>query len=197
VATHRRLRKLRVSELARRVGVTPSLISQIERGNSRPSVATLFALAEALDVSVDVFADRVPPRAPAPGPEDGEQLAAPPVVSNRHVVRKEDRRSITIEGGIRWEMLTPASAQNVEFLELVYQGGAQSNPTLYTHPGIELVLVLAGLFHVYLGFEVYELAEGDSISFASTLPHRYVNPTDGVSRAVTVIIDAEVAASNL
>src|SRR5262249_25713773 len=58
VATYRNLRELRVSELARLVGVTPSLISQIERGNSRPSVATLFALAEALDVPVDVFADR-------------------------------------------------------------------------------------------------------------------------------------------
>src|SRR4051812_44780761 len=61
VATYRRQRKLKVSELAREIGVTPSLISQIERGNSRPSVATLFALAEALDVSVDVFAGRNPP----------------------------------------------------------------------------------------------------------------------------------------
>ena len=55
---HRNLRKMRVSELARAVGVTPSLISQIERGTTGPSVATLFALAEALDISVDVFANR-------------------------------------------------------------------------------------------------------------------------------------------
>ena len=37
------------------VGVSPSLISQIERGQSQPSVATLFALAESLDVPVDAF----------------------------------------------------------------------------------------------------------------------------------------------
>ena len=55
VASYRKDRQLKVSELARMVGVSPSLISQIERGQSQPSVATLFALAESLDVPVDAF----------------------------------------------------------------------------------------------------------------------------------------------
>jgi transcriptional regulator with XRE-family HTH domain len=46
---------VRVVELARQVGVTPSLISQIERGLSRPSVSTLFAIAQALNMTVDAF----------------------------------------------------------------------------------------------------------------------------------------------
>jgi transcriptional regulator with XRE-family HTH domain len=50
LAVHRTRRAMKVSELARHVGVSPSLISQIERGQSRPSVSTLFGLAEALDV---------------------------------------------------------------------------------------------------------------------------------------------------
>src|SRR5947207_9470591 len=102
---HRNLRKMRVSELARAVGVTPSLISQIERGNSRPSVATLFALAEALDVSVDVFSGRAassPARAPdqAAGSTREPHAAAHP--EHRYVVRKGERRSITIDGGVTW-----------------------------------------------------------------------------------------------
>jgi transcriptional regulator with XRE-family HTH domain/quercetin dioxygenase-like cupin family protein len=56
---------MRVAELAREVGVTPSLISQIERGLSRPSVSTLFAIAQALDVPVDAFF-REPPSLGAP-----------------------------------------------------------------------------------------------------------------------------------
>jgi transcriptional regulator with XRE-family HTH domain len=48
-------RGVKVSALARAVGVSPSLISQIERGQSRPSVSTLFELAQALDVPVDAF----------------------------------------------------------------------------------------------------------------------------------------------
>src|SRR5215475_15356151 len=75
LAAHRGQRGMRVAELAREVGVTPSLISQIERGMSRPSVSTLFAIAQALDVPVDAFF-REPPQpaaAAAPGglPEPG------------------------------------------------------------------------------------------------------------------------------
>src|ERR687891_316916 len=76
VATHRKDRHLKVSELARMVGVSPSLISQIERGQSQPSVATLFALAESLDVPVDAFFVKednsgAPPE-PRPAPERTE-----------------------------------------------------------------------------------------------------------------------------
>src|SRR5215831_8902500 len=73
LAAHRGQRGMRVAELAREVGVTPSLISQIERGMSRPSVSTLFAIAQALDVPVDAFF-REPPQPdgpPGPGRADG------------------------------------------------------------------------------------------------------------------------------
>jgi transcriptional regulator with XRE-family HTH domain len=197
VAMHRNLRKMRVSELARAVGVTPSLISQIERGSTRPSVATLFALAEALDVSVDVFADRAAGDAPEPAPATAQALAPRSARESRYVVRRPDRRSIAIDGGIRWELLSPETEPDVEFLELVYEPHAESSPTLYRHPGKELVRVVAGAFEIHIGFDVFRLEEGDSIVFPSSLPHRYVNPTDSVSTALTVIVlDAEPGASD-
>ena len=55
VTAHRLSRQLRVTELARAAGISPSLLSQIEKGRSRPSVSTLFAIAEALQVPVDSF----------------------------------------------------------------------------------------------------------------------------------------------
>ena len=210
---------MKVSQLAREVGVTPSLISQIERGNSRPSVPTLFALAEALDVSVDVFAGRDPNAStvtepapePAPAPQvqtvipaaalasiarDPHTTAPPPEDEQRYFVHRKDRRSIAIAGGVSWEMLTPSRRGDVEFLELVYQPHAESNEVLYRHPGFEMVLVLTGRFDIHIGFDIYELTEGDSIAFPSSLPHRYVNPTDTESHAVTVIVrDAITAAS--
>src|SRR5215469_8678905 len=72
LAAHRSQRRMRVAELAREVGVTPSLISQIERGLSRPSVSTLFAIAQALDVPVDAFFREPPP--PSAGAQAGEPL---------------------------------------------------------------------------------------------------------------------------
>jgi transcriptional regulator with XRE-family HTH domain len=197
VASCRKDRQLKVSELARMVGVSPSLISQIERGQSQPSVATLFALAESLDVPVDTFflkegdSGSAGEQGPQPGRAEAAEAPAPApggAPGRRYVVRRDARAAISIEGGVLWERLTPETLPHVDFLELIYQPGAESNPELYRHPGTEMILVLSGRFHIYVGFERYELEEGDSIHFPSSFPHRYVNPTDEVSRAVTVIL---------
>jgi transcriptional regulator with XRE-family HTH domain len=208
-------RGVKVSALARAIGVSPSLISQIERGQSRPSVSTLFDLAQALDVPVDAFfRDGVPaaaeegapaaesaPAAPAPAPSAPMPAVAarnlgaaerPVAVPDRHrhryLVRSDERDVIEIEGGVRWESLTPRPLDELEFLELVYEARAESSPRLYRHPGTEMVLVLSGRLDIHVGFERYELGPGDSIHFPSSMPHRYVNPTDETARAVTVIL---------
>ncbi len=242
LALHRGRRGMRVAELAREVGVTPSLISQIERGQSRPSVSTLFALAQALDVPVDAFfrepaadaphAAALPggdPGADGPGPgraggadaggadtggagasgagaggpgagaagaalEAGaDQQAAPagaglPSAASRYVVRRGNRAAIDIDGGVRWERLTPETLGHLDFFELVYAPGAESNPTLYSHPGTEMVLVLTGSMQISVGFETYWLEPGDSMQFPSSVPHRYANPGTVTARAVTVIL---------
>ena len=198
LAAHRARRGVKVSALARQIGVSPSLISQIERGQSRPSVSTLFALAEALEVPVDAFfrdGDAEPPPEPARLGlvVDGEPLVpdSPEPASNRpdrHVVRRGDRSAIDIEGGVRWERLTPAPLDDLEFMELVYGPGAESHASLYRHPGMEMVLVLSGKLVIFLGFDHHELDAGDSICFPSTQPHRYLNPTEETTRAVTVIL---------
>lgn len=189
LAAHRAERGLRVAGLAREIGVTPSLISQIERGQSRPSVSTLFALAQALNVPVDAFFREPPAASP---PAAGDQV--PPPGPDRHpaearyVVRQGKRATIDIEGGVRWERLTPETMPHLDFFELVYGPGAESNPTLYSHPGTEMVLMLGGSLDISVGFGTYRLAPGDSMEFPSSLPHRYANPDGTEARAVTVIM---------
>jgi transcriptional regulator with XRE-family HTH domain len=205
-ATHRigaRLARLRsergikVSALARAIGVSPSMISQIERSQSRPSVSTLFELSKALDVPVDAFfrdaaEDRAaPPSAPVPASpppasDDAEAPAGRP--RHRYLVRADERDVIEIEGGVRWESLTPRPLEELDFLELVYEGHAESARRLYRHPGTEMVLLLSGRLDIHVAFERFELHPGDSIYFPSSIPHRYVNPTDETARAVTVIL---------
>jgi transcriptional regulator with XRE-family HTH domain len=195
-------RGVKVSGLAREIGVSPSLISQIERGQSRPSVTTLFAMAQALDVPVDAFFRDAPPGGSAAAPatrgapaaaEAGARVATttPPERGRgrpRYLVTRAERDVLEIEGGVRWESLTPTPLDELEFLELVYEAHAESSPRLYRHPGQEIALVLSGRLDIHVGFERYELGPGDSIHFPSSLPHRYVNPTDEVARAVTVIL---------
>lgn len=201
-----------MSELARTIGVSPSMISQIERGQSLPSVETLFALAAALGATVDTFFSSADARgggstssavaAPAGEGNLGRVPASPLVgnddgadpASHRYVVRRDQRATIDIQGGVRWERLTPFAMEEVEFLELIYEPGAQSNEHLYRHPGFEMVVVLEGRFEMHVGFETYTLDEGDGIAFASSLPHRYVNPLPKISRAITTILRDPAAA---
>jgi transcriptional regulator with XRE-family HTH domain len=214
VAAYRTARGVKVSELARAAGVSPSLISQIERQQSQPSVSTLFALAEALDVPVDAFfeeghagsAGSVPGKAAREWPASrtgeaagerperrAEETAGEPSMDDaasgeRYVVRRDERSTIDIEGGIRWERLTPLPLDRMDFLEIVYEPRSESHPQLYRHPGTEMLLVLEGRLDIHIGFRRHELGAGDSMHFPSSLPHRYVNPTDEEARAVTVLL---------
>src|SRR4051812_40594478 len=213
----RHARRMRVSELARQAGVSPSLISQIERGASKPSVGTLFSFAQVLGVPVDVFfSDTDPDAPPAPpiaapagrgGPAAPHSSPSASVLSqigadnggpavpwrddsgaSREVVRRENRPTLDIRGGVRWERLTPTPLDGIEFLELVYSPGAESDRQAYRHPGVELVLVTQGVMTIFLGFERHDLHPGDSIAFPSSTPHRYVNLTESETRATTVIL---------
>jgi transcriptional regulator with XRE-family HTH domain/quercetin dioxygenase-like cupin family protein len=201
VSEVRRRTGLRVADLAAAVGVSPSLISQIERGRSAPSVATLFMLAKALAVPVDDLFEEMRPgpsssvsvtpadpfenvgRTPPQSSPDSTDAAA-----HRYMVRRSDRAILDIRGGVRWERLTPMTSGDAEFLELVYSPGAVSDTQLYRHPGWEMVVVLCGRLDIYVGFERHELGVGDSMSFPSSMPHRYVNPSEETARAITVIL---------
>jgi transcriptional regulator with XRE-family HTH domain len=202
-AIGRRLAQLRtqqglnVSELARKIGVSPSAISQIERGQARPSVATLFSLSRALDVPADAFFSDAPPEPPPSGPQPAkipdEQPAAVGALHgedpHRFVMRQAERPTLECSDGVVWQRLTSAALDGLEFLELVYAPHAESDSEVYRHRGFEFIVLTAGRMRITVGFEDHELVPGDSIAFPSWIPHRYVNPGDEQARAFTVIID--------
>ena len=198
LSERRRELGMSMSALARKIGVTPSMISQIERGQSLPSVETLFALADALGATVDTFfgtpeaSSQLVAWAPGSARARRQASSEAPASSDPYFVNKDDRSAISIQGGIRWERLTPSAMVDFDFLELIYDAGAESSEHLYPHPGFETVLVISGRMEIYVGFERYVLDPGDSIAFPSSVPHRYVNPLDRESRAVTTIIHEPV-----
>jgi transcriptional regulator with XRE-family HTH domain len=162
-------------ELARRLGVSASLISQIESGQSKPSVSTLYAIVTELGVSVDrifdVHAHELPVAAAA-GAEGAVPDGGPaPVVS------PAERHVIELASGVRWERLTSHEHEDVDFLHVTYDVGGASAPDerLMRHQGREYGYVMSGRLGVQLGFERHELGPGDSIAFDSTLPHRLWN----------------------
>ncbi|HEX6329837.1 MAG TPA: XRE family transcriptional regulator [Actinomycetota bacterium] len=165
-------------ELARRLGVSASLISQIESGQSKPSVSTLYAIVTELGVSLDhvfqVHASEMPVAA-AVGAGGAE-----PVPGSGPVVRPSDRHVVELASGVRWERLTSHEFEDVDFLHVIYDVGGSSaaDDRLMRHPGREYGFVISGRLGVQLGFERHELSPGDSIAFDSTVPHRLWNLGD-------------------
>jgi transcriptional regulator with XRE-family HTH domain len=166
--------RVRISqrELARRLGVSASLISQIESGQSKPSVSTLYALVTELGVSLDhVFRGHADGRAEDGGPGHVPEPEADPVV------HPGDRHVIDLASGVRWERLTSHQQEAVDFLHVVYELGGSSSPDdkLMRHAGREYGYVISGTLNVQIGFTERELGPGDSIAFDSTQPHRLWN----------------------
>lgn len=163
-------------ELARRIGLSASMISQIESGQSKPSVSTLYGIVTELGVSVDeIFGGN----GVAPDPEASHAERAD-TTDHGPMVRLEDRHVIDLDSGVRWERLTSHQHEHVDFLHVVYDvgGSSASDEKLMRHEGREYGVVLEGRLGVQLGFDEFELGPGDSIAFDSTQPHRLWNLGD-------------------
>ena len=176
----RERRGIGLRELARRVGVSPSLVSQIELDRVNPSVSTLYAIVTELGMTMsDVF-----------GEQPGERVVQR---SDGLAESPETRRVINLASGVRWERLTRESDPDVEFLYVVYPVGAASCPqdALMTHGGREYGYVTSGTLGVQVGFEEYELGPGGSIAFDSSSPHRLWTIGDEPVHAIWVVIGRE------
>jgi transcriptional regulator with XRE-family HTH domain len=193
---HREEAGMSLRALAREVGVSPSLISQIEHGKATPSVGTLYAIVSTLGVSLDeLFFDN--PRGAAAtrrdAREDGEQVASSrwQAPSEGPVLRAANRLSLVLATGVRWERLTASHDPAVEFLHCTYPVGGESCPAdaLMTHEGSEYGIVLEGRCGATVGDEHHELGPGDSIAFDSRTPHRIWNlGEDGPMLAIWTVV---------
>jgi DNA-binding XRE family transcriptional regulator/mannose-6-phosphate isomerase-like protein (cupin superfamily) len=194
-------RGLSVRELARRISCSPSLISQIERGLSAPSVGILYAIASELRASLDfLFGAAVPGDAMlATAHGDGHVRAGDGAAQqvgggwpDGHgvVQRVGGRRTIELASGVRWERLTPGADERVDFLEVIYEPSGHSTDTRrpLRHDGREYGVVISGSLQASVGFETFELGPGDSIAFDSSLPHQYWNTTGTDTHAIWVVV---------
>jgi transcriptional regulator with XRE-family HTH domain len=172
---------LSLRELARRANVSHSLISQIERGNVTPSVATLWALASELGLLVaDLFGDVEEARRGARGIDIAGPGTPGPVQPH------QTRTGVTLEGGVRWERLTSTYDEDVDFIQVVYPVGSAScgEDALMRHNGKEFGYVISGRLGVRIGFQEFEVGPDDSISFNGVIPHRLWTIGDEPVRAI-------------
>jgi transcriptional regulator with XRE-family HTH domain len=183
--------QLSLRELARRVGVSASMLSQVETGRARPSVSTIYAIAAELQLSIDaLLSDNegvVTSPVAATGSRRSEEAAVlPETLLASQLIRPEQRRKLELDSGVTWELLSDLLPHLVDFMLVTYEPGGRSSSSgkLTRHSGTEFAFLLRGTLKVQVGFAEYVLRPGDSMAFDSAEPHLLVN--EGTEPAVGI-----------
>jgi transcriptional regulator with XRE-family HTH domain len=183
-------RQLSLRELARRVGVSASMLSQVETGRARPSVSTIYAIAAELQLSIDALLSgdegAVTPVAGAGSQMSEEAAVLPETLPASQLIRPEQRRKLELESGVTWELLSDLLPHLVDFMLVTYEPGGRSSSSgkLTRHSGTEFAFLLRGTLKVQVGFTEYVLRPGDSMAFDSAEPHLLSN--EGTEPAVGI-----------
>jgi transcriptional regulator with XRE-family HTH domain len=163
---------LSVRELAARAGCSPSFVSRIENGTSKPSLTTLHNLVRVLDANVASLFDD------APGSEEG-------------VARPGERPQLAVDplrtgAGIVLERLIPYAEGHLLQANIhIIEADGETDGAI-AHPGEELGYVLEGQLDLWLDGQCRRLTGGDSFYFDSLRPHGYRNPGPGRTRVLWV-----------
>jgi transcriptional regulator with XRE-family HTH domain len=207
---------LSLREVARQLGVSPSFVSQMENGKSQPSVATLYSMAQLLNVSIDELFERGPTSTPsalaldplhAPRAGEAVDLTGAELVNRSdftspgdawtrtgtsvrlQVVRPEDRPRLEMDCGVIWERLASNRDRDLDFMEIIYPAGSSSTTDgrMLRHQGMEYGYLLTGVLQITYGFDEYVLEPGQSMSLDPSVPHLLTNPGKVPARGIWVV----------
>lgn len=187
--------KVSVRELARRVGVSASHVSQVERGLASFSVPALYNVATELGISMDsLFEDPSVPSSYKSYEEEQSAASGQASLDEAGIVlRLGSRPSLALTSGPTWERLTARPEKGNEFIEVVYapcEDGASPPSELVRHIGREYGIIIQGQLSVQVGFGFTILNTGDSIAFDCEIPHRFWNATPESVRAIWFISES-------
>jgi DNA-binding transcriptional MerR regulator/quercetin dioxygenase-like cupin family protein len=151
-------RGLSLAQVARATGVSVGFLSALERGQMRPSIATLRRIARFYRTNILSLFEAA-----------GE---------NPRLVKPGQRKVLETTPGVRMELLAWGRTAMEPHLFRVKPGGGSGES--YSHEGEEFLHVLRGEFEIWLNeTEHYRLKRGDSLYFESSTPHRWGNPGRG------------------
>jgi transcriptional regulator with XRE-family HTH domain len=154
-------KKLGLVELGRHTGLSPGLLSKLERNKMFPTLPTLLRIAMVFSVDLDYFfADHRKHRVLA-------------------VVRRADRLRFPEEPGRRdpsfhFESLTfPVTEPRCQAYVATFHPVASGKARPHEHAGVEVIYVLSGELGVTIEATEHRLESGDSLYFDASVPHSY------------------------
>jgi len=164
---------LSLEALADASGVSRSMISLVERGESSPTAVVLEKLATGLGVSLATLF---------------ETPAAPPHPVSRREEQVEWRDPAS--GYLRRNVSPGGYPSPIQIVEVVFPAGARVSYETAARPGVthQQVWILQGMIEVVLGDERFELRAGDCLAMVLDRPISYHNPTLTPARYCVVIV---------
>jgi transcriptional regulator with XRE-family HTH domain len=163
---------LSLRDLAERSGVSAPMLSQVERGETSPTLAVATKIAAGLDLTLSQLLRL----------DEGEHV----VVSRAGERRRSER------GGHRFEELTPPlpgqrADVSLHALEPGAATGGPGDPPIHEPGSRETAVVLVGVLALVVDGTRHELREGDSVTFDADLPHHFENEGEDQARFLAVI----------
>ncbi|WP_433501250.1 helix-turn-helix domain-containing protein [Sphaerimonospora sp. CA-214678] len=164
----RAARSLSLDTVSAACGISPSLLSQVERGKVTPSLATLHSITQVLNIAMfDLFGS----------PADRPALIR---AGSRNVIRPPD------SGGVSYELLSSGQLRNLQMIEMHLGGEARSFDHVLSHAGEECLIVTSGSARIKVGTEELTLHVGDSLSYVARLPHQFQGLEDGTRLIISM-----------
>ena len=185
----RESKKLSLRSVANAVGVSPSLLSQVETGKTQPSVSTLYALVNHLGVSLDGLMGQHRPSVVEATPATPAQTNGSNG-GNGVVQRSPNNPVIEMENGVTWERLADGGSYVADSLIVTYAPGASSSVEgkLMRHSALEYGVITEGQLVLKIDFEEHVMNPGDSFCFDANRPHMYQNRSNQVAKGIWFVI---------
>lgn len=167
-------KKMGLVELGHHSGLSPALLSKIERGRLVPTLPTLLRIALVFSVGLEHFFTEAGPR---------------PVVA---IVRRRERQRFPDRQGEKepsyhFESLDfPAVDRRMNAYYVEFEPVPKERARRHHHGGAEFIYVMAGRVAVTIGEEDHQLAAGDSMYFDPSVPHAYRREGRGAATALVV-----------
>lgn len=159
--TLRLKKKMGLVELGRHTGLSPALLSKLERGRLFPTLPTLLRIALVFGVGLEYF---------FAGPREQPVVA---VVRKKERVRLPDHPT-SPDVNYYFESLDyPAVERRLSAYLAEFQPVAPEKVRTHAHEGYEMLYLLSGELEVNLGEDAHLLEAGDSMYFDASVPHGY------------------------
>lgn len=170
----RQKKKLGLTQLAEHTGLSPALLSKIERGHNFPTLPTLLRIAMVFGVGLDHFFT-----------EPEKPSAA--VTRSKDRLRLPDRAGNPLPVYFFESLNFPLPSRGFEAY-LAYFPPRRDQTEPHSHAGTELLYILVGRIDVTIGDETHSLGKGDAITFDCAAPHSYACRGGSVAQALVVTI---------